>query len=213
MGKSAVTYEDFVVSSFEGEVGERSASPIEEVELVLARARGAAHADGFEAGKKSAEAAFDRSMAAKLHAVEKALIEAQDIMESSEKSSHWAVVQLTRAFIHAVAPRLASSALAPEICAAIEDAIEDQPGALLVIEVSEDRSDEIASAVAACTSNASVRVNTELGQTEARVYWEDGFDQIDPSVTIAKAMKILDARLRKTLAGAKITSRPNEETP
>lgn len=213
MGKSAVTYEDLIVSSFEAETGGRSASPIEEVELVLARARGAAHADGFEAGKKSAEAAFDRSMAAKLHAVEKALIEAQDMMDSSEKSSHWAVVQLTRAFIHAVAPRLASSALAPEICAAIEDAIVDQPGAALVIEVAEDRSDEVATVVAACTSNASVKVNAELGPTEARVYWKDGFDQIDPSVTIAKAMKILDARLRKTLADAKITPRPDEETP
>lgn len=212
MKKNSVIYEDFVISSARGEDSRRSASPAEEVELVLARARGAAHADGFEAGKKSAEAAFNRSIAAKLHAVEKALIDAQELMESGEKSSHWAVVQLTRAFIHAVAPRLASAALAPEICAAIEDAIVEQPGAMLVIEVSEDRSDEIATAVAACTTKASVNVNTVLGPTEARVYWEDGFDQIDPGVTIAKAMKILDARLARTLADAKNMRRPEKET-
>ena len=211
MDRATVSYEDFVVSTFGGEERASTSSPIEEVELVLARARGAAHADGFEAGKKSAEAAFDRAMAAKLDAVEKALMDAQDIVESSEKSAHWAVVQLTRAFIHAVAPRLASSALAPEICAAIEDAIVEQPGALVVIEVSEDRSDEIAAAVAACTPTGKVNVNPDLGPTEARVYWEDGFDQIDPSVTIAKAMKILDARLAKTLADKIATGRQEKE--
>lgn len=198
MSDNAISYEDFVLTPGERRDG-GSSNPIEEVELVLARARGAAHADGFEAGKKSAEAAFDRMMTAKLDAVEKALMQAQDLMEGSEKSAHWAVVQLTKAFIHAVAPRLASSALAPEICAAIEDAIVDQPGALLVIEVAEDRSEEIAAAIDACTAMGKVKINSELGPTEARVYWDDGFDQIDPSVTIAKAMKILDARLAKTL--------------
>lgn len=200
MDRATIPYEDFVVSSCGAEERASSSNPIEEVEHVLARARGAAHADGFEAGKQSAEAAFDRVLAAKLDAVEKALMDAQDMVESSEKSAHWAVVQLTRAFIHAVAPRLASSALAPEICAAIEDAIVAQPGALLVVEVSEDRSDEIAAAVAACTPTGKVKVNRKLGPTEARVYWEDGFDQIDPTVTIAKAMTILDARLAKALS-------------
>lgn len=212
MGRSAITYEDLVVPTVGGAEGGASGDPIEEVELVLARARRIAHADGFEAGKKSAEAAFDRTMAAKLHAVETALMDAQDMMDSSEKSAHWAVVQLTRAFIHAVAPRLASSALAPEICAAIEDAIIDQPGAMLVIEVSDDRSDEVGAAIAACTSTASVKVNPALGPTEARVYWEDGFDHIDPAVTIAKAMKILDARLARSLAGDKGAPHAEEET-
>ena len=101
--------------------------------------------------------------------------------------------------------------MAPEICSAIEDAINDDPGALLVIEVSEDRRDEVKNAVAACTSTASVKVNAELGPTEARVYWEDGFDQIDPSATIAKAMKILDARLAKTMAGEQDATHPKEE--
>ena len=88
MGKQTVTYEDFVVPALKGANGETSSNPIEEVEVALARARGVAHADGFEAGKKTAEAAFDRSLAAKLHAIEKALIDAQDMMESSEKSAH-----------------------------------------------------------------------------------------------------------------------------
>ncbi len=211
MGKNSVTYEDFVVSPFLDKDGKQSGSPIEEVELVLARARGIAHEAGFEAGKKSAEASFDRTLTAKLGAIEKALMQAQDVMESSERSAHWAVVQLTKAFIHAVAPRLASSALVPEICAAIEDAIEDEPGALIVIEVAEDRRDEVEAAVAACTATGIVKTNPDLGETEARVYWEDGFDQIDPEATIAKAMKILDARLTKTLADQALKAQSEKE--
>ncbi len=211
MGNKSVTYEDFVVSPFLDKDGKPSGSPIEEVELALARARGLAHEAGFEAGKKSAEASFDRTLTAQLGAIEKALMQAQDVMESSERSAHWAVVQLTKAFIHAVAPRLASSALVPEICAAIEDAIEDEPGALIVIEVAEDRRDEVEAAVSACTATGIVKTNPDLGETEARVYWEDGFDQIDPDATIAKAMKILDARLTKTLADQALKAQSDEE--
>lgn len=211
MAKNSVTYEDFVVSPFRDKDGKPSGSPIEEVELALARARGIAHEAGFEAGKKSAEASFDRTLTAKLGAIEKALMQTQDIMESSERAAHWAVVQLTKAFIHAVAPRLASSALVPEICAAIEDAIEDEPRALIVIEVAEDRGGEVEAAVAACTATGIVKTNPDLGETEARVYWEDGFDQIDPGATIAKAMKILDARLTKTLADQALKAQSDKE--
>lgn len=211
MEKNSVTYEDFVVSPFLDKDGKPSNSPIEEVELALARARGIAHEAGFEAGKKSAEASFDRKLTARLGAIEQALMQSQDIMESSERAAHWAVVQLTKAFIHAVAPRLASSALVPEICAAIEDAIEDEPGALIIIEVSEDRQNEVETAVAACTSTGIVKTNPDLGETEARVYWEDGFDQIDPAATIAKAMKILDARLTKTLADQALKAQSDKE--
>ena len=211
MEKNSVTYEDFAVSPFRDNNGKPSGNPIQEVELALARARGIAHEAGFEAGKKSAEASFDRTLTAKLGAIEKALMQTQDIMESSERAAHWAVVQLTKAFIHAVAPRLASSALVPEICAAIEDAIEDEPGALIVIEVSEDRRDEVEAAVAACTAAGVVKTNPDLGETEARVYWKDGFDQIDPDATIAKAMKILDARLTKTLADQTLNAHSKKE--
>ncbi len=87
MGKNSVTYEDFVVSPFLDKDGKQSGSPIEEVELVLARARGIAHEAGFEAGKKSAEASFDRTLTAKLGAIEKAVMQAQDVQKKKAFSA------------------------------------------------------------------------------------------------------------------------------
>ncbi len=211
MNARSVDYEDLIVGSFPKDGKSGHVNPLEELELTLARVRGGAHAEGFKEGVKSAENAFDRTMAAKLDAIERAITAAQESAESSEKAVQWAVVQLTRAFVEAVAPRLASASLVPEICAAIEDAMSSAPKAMLGIEVAEERTAEVEAAIHACDATVIVKRNPDLGESEARIFWDGGFDQIEPKATVAAAMRILDARLEKSLADKEADIQTDEE--
>ncbi len=211
MNARSVDYEDLIVGSFPKDGKGDHVSPLEELELTLARVRGAAHAEGYKDGVKSAEDAFDRTMAAKLDAIEGAIATVQDGAATSEKAVQWAVIQLTQAFIEAVAPRLASASLIPEICAAIEDAMASAPKAMLGVEVAEERKDEVETAIHACDASVIIKLNPDLDVSEARIFWEGGFDQIDPKTTVAEAMKILNARLERSLADQASEKQPKEE--
>ena len=212
MNARSVEYEDLIVGSFPKDGKGGHVSPLEELEFTLARVRGVAHAEGFKEGVKSAEDAFDRTMAAKLDAIERAITTVQDGVVSSEKAAQWAVIQLTRAFVEAVAPRLASASLVPEICAAIEDAMASAPTAKLGIEVAEERRDEVQTAIHACDAAVIIKSNPNLNASEARIFWDGGFDQIEPQTTVAEAMKILNVRLERSLAD-QASQKQTEEEP
>ena len=209
MQLNAVRYEDFFSSSRGGRGYNNALTLEEEMEMALARARGAAHEAGFEAGRKSAEDELTQTRAAQLASIESALSEAQAMVEGIERSSAQAVLELTRSFIQAVTPHIASSALAPEICATLEEALTEETGAKFIIEVAAESRDEVEEAVASFIEHGAVKANPDLGPTEARVYWEGGFDHISPEATISRALKILDARLTNTLSEQ--ARRPNSD--
>lgn len=172
----------------------RAAPPTEDLELILARARGQARADGYARGLEEAEAGFDREILLRLDATTAALERLAADREGARAEVAETVRRILTAFLEAVSPRLAEINLLPEIVAAAEDAAAAAPDDRVVIEAPPDMAAAVAERLARL-DHCEVAACDALAPSEARVSWRGGFDRIDARPAIDRALAILDAHL------------------
>lgn len=193
MSARAVTYEDFAVGRLKDR---RAPAPEgESVELLLARVRGQARADGFADGVAQTEARIARDLEARLDAVAGAIDLARADRAAISARAGAAASKIVAVFLRAVAPRLAETNLAPEIVAAFDAALASAPEERLVIEIGADMREELIAALGPRADACEITAAGDLGDLEARIRWRGGFDLIDTGAAMARALSVLEAHL------------------
>ncbi|MEX2518502.1 MAG: hypothetical protein WD969_04120 [Paracoccaceae bacterium] len=193
MSARAATYEDFAVGRLKDR---RAPAPEgESVELLLARVRGQARADGFADGVAQTEARIARDLETRMEAVASAIELARADRAAAAERAGAAASKIVAVFLRAVAPRLAERNLAPEIAAAFDAALACAPEERLVIEIRAERRSELVAALGARAEACEIVAAADLGDLEARIRWRGGFDLIDTGAAIARALRVLEAHL------------------
>lgn len=192
--RGRVRYEDF---AREDDPMRRRAgdSAGDAVEILLARARGQARADGFAEGVEQTEARIGREAETLLDAVRAALAAERDAREAAEAAARAETMRVLSTFLGAVAPRLADFNLMHGIAAALEALFAETPCARPVIEVAPEARERLAAALGEAAGGAELAGADDLGPAAARIRWRDGFDLIDAGGAIRRALAILDAHL------------------
>lgn len=204
MSTRKVRYEDFANG---GKMRmRRSDSPSDAVEILLARARGQARADGFAEGVEQTEARIKRELEALISDVSAAIAHEKTRRDGARKKAAAEALAVMMTFLRAVAPHLAKAGLAAEISSALSHAYESAPGAALTIEVHPDQQEAVASALK--EADAKITASPALRESEARIRWDGGFDLIDTSAAINRALTVLEAHL-----SAHQTQQNNSEEP
>ena len=179
-------------------------TPSEDIEILLARARGQARSDGYARGAEDAAAEFDHGVMLALDSVKSSLDALVEDRARTKREVASSCRTILSTFLEAVAPRLAALNLAPELISAVQDAVDSSPDEDIVVEVAEAQFDEIAGRLEADGVRCSLRSTADLAPAEARVYWRNGFDQIDAQPAIDRAIDILDQRLTDSMAAAPV---------
>ncbi|MFV0474795.1 MAG: hypothetical protein ACK5MQ_11410 [Pikeienuella sp.] len=188
---SVVRYEDF--ARMDAPMRRRAGDPAgDQVEILLARARGQARADGFAEGVAQTEARAERETAARLDAILAALKAEHAARAAAAADAREAAISVLSTFLRAVAPRLAEFNLAGGIAGALDRVFADAPEARPLVEVAPEARESIA---AALTESVEIAAAGDLGPTEARIRWRGGFDLIDAGGAMTRALAILDAHL------------------
>ncbi|MEM7522244.1 MAG: hypothetical protein AAF360_00475 [Pseudomonadota bacterium] len=202
MNAQTVRYQDF----------SRPKAPIEEprenIEVLLARAKGQARADGYADGAAEAQDMFDRDLKTTVEALT-ATIDAAQAQEAARRSEMIeAMRSLLTPFLKAMCPRLAALNMIEETVATVEEAVRAAPDAGLVVEVSPQHCGAVVAALGERELNTVVEAAGDLAPTEARVHWRNGFDAIDTSAAAAAALSLLDQKL-----GAAAADRSDDVEP
>lgn len=186
---------------FEGaDLATSKATAAEDIELLLARARGTARADGYAQGAADASAEFDRDILIRLDAIKDAMAAALEDRARAKRELSQACREILMTFLTAVAPHLASENLTPELVAAVEDAIADSPEPKIIVEVCSGQFDDLARRLEEEGLACTLRASESLSLSQARILWQDGFDQIDVQPAIDRAVSILGHRLTQSMA-------------
>lgn len=198
MSTRAVNYEDFANG---GAARIRSGDkPGDTVEIILARARGQARADGFAEGVEQAEARIKRELEARLDVIINALNRAQEDREQAQKRASREASAILSTFLRAIAPKLAASTLPTEIIAALDAAFASAPDIHPIIEIGPDQADRVEAALVLRNANVEVLTDESLEDLEARIRWSGGFDLINTGAAIKRAIGVLDAHLAAHIA-------------
>ncbi len=172
------------------------------LDLLLARARGQARADGFAEGVAETEARIERELEARLDAVLEALDAARrDRREAYARAAEDAG-RVVLAFLRGVAPAIGQAALGAELAAAVESALLAAPSARPRIETAHGGADALRAALGPYAEDCVFAEAPGLGLAEARIRWDDGFDQIDLEAAIRRGLEILEAHLAAEAAHA-----------
>lgn len=191
---SAVRYEDFRTGENGAQL--RAGDRQDEVfEVVLARARGQARADGFADGVTQTEARIERELETRLDSISLALEAATAQRAAMTQKASKEAMAIVSLFLRTVSPRLAELNLLPEITAALDAAFLAASDETPVVEVAPDMRDRIAAALAPRAGKAEIVASPGLNPTEARICWNGGFDLIDTGGAIERALGVLDAHL------------------
>lgn len=191
---SALRYEDFKNGGKRPKL-RAGDEPDEVFEVILARARGQARADGFADGVTQTEARIERELEARLDAISLALEAVHAQHARSARKSAADAMAIVSLFLRTVSPRLAELNLLPEITAALDAAFLAASNETPIIEVAPDMRDRIAAALKSRAGKAEIAACPGLNATEARIRWNGGFDLIDTGGAIERALSVLDAHL------------------
>lgn len=167
--------------------------PAGDVEALLAKARGAARAQGFEEGAAATAAAFDSDRKLVLERIAEAVEDAQFNAEEARRTASAALGPIVDALARGVAPHLARAGLGREIAALVVEATQSCGAATIVVSVAPEMTDAATDAVASTGIAVEIKADFNLDPLRARVAWSGGHDQIDLAACIESAKTAISA--------------------
>lgn len=162
---------------------------------MLAKARGAARAEGFADGVAQAENNIDRELENQLASLATTIEVAQADRQATTKEMTENLHKIVSIFLNAIAPHFGEAALIDEIAEVLTKAVHKMPEETLRIEVCPDISETVSSKLEQHGLSCAIMSNGALTKSEARIHWQGGFDSIDMNSAISSAKSILASHL------------------
>ncbi len=164
-----------------------------DLESLLAKARGAARAQGFEEGAAATAAAYDADRKVVLERIAEAFEDARFNAEEARRAAVSALGPLLEALVAAIAPAIARAGLGPQIAALVADAVRSAGRAEIDVRVAPDMTRLARDALDAAGVDATVSADPDLAPLEARAVWRGGYDRIDLGACIGEAEAAISA--------------------
>jgi len=159
--------------------------------------RSSAYSDGVKSGAEAASRAFEdeklRTLTPILEALNDMGFSQIEACQAMLKSMRPMVEQLVKT----VLPETARNGFGAEIAALLGKAYEKAPTARIVISVAPDAVSSIRSLLAPSKADFSVEPDSTLGELQARVNWQGGYDQIDLDAALHDVRAAIDTFFNK----------------
>lgn len=167
------------------------ASPPQNWEAMLAKARGRARADGFEDGVAQAEARMDQTILEEVDALRRALETAEAVKAEADRAASAASCAALRSFLQVISPGLAAAGAIDAMTSAVRAAFEATPSASFVVQTSPATCERMRQVLSAAGLDCVVAADESLVAGQARLERSGGFDEIDLRPAIDSAMDAL----------------------
>lgn len=151
-----------------------------------------AYNEGVKAGADAASRAFEdekiRTLAPILEALNDMAFTQVEACQTMLKSMRPMVEQLVETLL----PETAKQGFGAEVSALVCKAYENAPTAKVIITVAPDAVPAMQSLLAPAKADYAIEPDPSLGELEARVNWESGYDQINLGTTLADIRSAID---------------------
>ncbi len=170
--------------------------------LLLAKARGAARAEGFAEGYAEAESRIDRELEHRLAVLAEAIEAATAETAARRRDAIAFTHQLMSRILRRIAPHVATAELAHDVAANLQEILKAAPQEVLCVDIAEDQIERLSALLRAREIDCNLRPASDLGMTGARIHWQGGFDQINMDATVDAVCTVLLTRLEAEAGGA-----------
>lgn len=170
-------------------------APDEATAMLLARAKGAARAEGFADGVAETESRIERELQHHIESLA-AAVEAASVRADQRQQDTVAFIRtLISSLVRRIAPHIAEAELPHEVARVIAEILTDAPADGLVIDVAEKQHQPLADLLKAKGIQCTLRPVDNLTASRARIHWQGGFDQIDMNAAIDAVHVLILERL------------------